>query len=247
MNRDQSPKRSVETTARTNEKDPARQPRLYHGKRYVYFNSSSIYPFYLLNNFALAPVRLDDTALAVLQQVNPELRSWLTSDERRRFPSIQHLWAALQATSVSTFLKFIEGGQLASLTAEAFMPFVADETRAHNKVAYWGEKANVGVLAKMASNPKYQQALNMEMDYARAHLKLELERAVWLQLLRLKFEQNAPHREVLRRTKDARLIEFERGAQRHGSHWGGVVKDDVLYGDNAIGNYLEEVRAQLCY
>ena len=209
------------------------RPRLLDGKRFVTFNGCSGLPFRYMSTIVHGPVTLDPTAVSVLKQVNPLIAE-------HSFPSVAHAWTALKATNQETLQLFASDGSLAKLTPEAFWPFSKHPDRTHE---YWSAMDGVGVLAELAGKPKHAKALGIidGMDYGRELLEPELERAVWLQLLRLKYEQNPRHLRVLRATHSALLVAHDPYAR----HWGGRVEQGQLVGDNAIGRYTEQVRAQL--
>jgi predicted NAD-dependent protein-ADP-ribosyltransferase YbiA (DUF1768 family) len=177
-----------------------------------------------------------------MQQANPMLTTWANKPERRRFPTVEHAWTALRAQNEASYIMFIVGSPLAEVSYKVLELIYAHD-KAERKAEQWSASNHVGHMAKLAGNPHFQNVLGLAMTNAR--VDCVLERAIWLQLLRLKFEQNPDHLEMLQRTHSARLIELDRGAEKHGSHWGGLVRGDVLHGENVMGNYLEEVRAML--
>ena len=52
--------------------------------------------------------------------------------------------------------------------------------------------------------------------------------------------------DVLRTTGDTYLLEFDRGAKRNGSKWGGLIKAQTMYGENKMGKYLMKIRVNIC-
>jgi hypothetical protein len=65
-------------------------------------------------------------------------------------------------------------------------------------------------------------------------------------ILRAKYSQNASHKHALKATR-GKLIEFDRSAGRVGAvvHWGGLVKDGAVIGENVMGEYMTLVRDEL--
>lgn len=215
---------------------------------HVYFSSASSAPFHLLSNFNEAPIRImrNDIDGALLEAC-PELSKFIGA-EGVVFRSSEHAWQALKTTDPTTFARFVEG-DLASFGEQIFDVFFPGEGA--KKLEHWSKKKNVGIVPKMAANKKYAKRLRFKfkhsMDYSREKLRPDLERRVWNKLLRLKFQQNEPHRRALLSTGMRKLVEFDRGAARNkGTHWGGLVDPDGnLHGENVMGRYLEEVRAEL--
>jgi len=67
---------------------------------------------------------------------------------------------------------------------------------------------------------------------------------LWKPILYKKY--SAPKfKKILSETRDNYLLEFERGAQRSGSIWGGLISNGVEYGNNIMGKYLMKIREQI--
>ena len=64
---------------------------------------------------------------------------------------------------------------------------------------------------------------------------------LWLDLLKLKFEIKK-YKKLLKSTGNKYLLEFDRGAEKKSSFWGGLIKNEVLYGENMMGKYLMKIR-----
>ena len=47
---------------------------------------------------------------------------------------------------------------------------------------------------------------------------------------------------ILLKTGDAYLLEFSRSAKIRDDYWGGLIENNVLYGENIMGKYLMEIR-----
>lgn len=164
------------------------------------------------------------------------------------FPSIEHLWHALKATDRDTFVEFSSKGRFGEHDVKAFA-LVFSESEAGQKKAWWMNKRNVGIIPKMASSEKRGLKLNInrKMRYERERPEPRLEKRIWLALLGHKYRQNQKHRDLLKKTRGKKLIEFARGAAREGAkeHWGGCFVNGKLHGDNVMGQYMEEVRDKL--
>lgn len=213
---------------------------------HVYFSSNSTEPACLLSNFSEAPLRVTrDDIDGPLLEACPQLAQFVGA-EGVEFRSSEHAWQALKATERTAFRRFVDG-DLAMFSKPIFEVFFPGSGA--KKLAYWAKKRNVGIVPKMASNKKYAKRLNFRsegaMDYSRETLRPALERGVWRTLLRLKFKQNERHRRALLGTGKRRLVEFDRGAKRTPTHWGGLIDDDGnLHGGNVMGRYMEEVRTE---
>lgn len=216
---------------------------------HVYFSSSASEPLNLLSNFSEAPLRLtrDDIDGALLDAC-PQLAQFVGTD-RVVFRSSEHAWQALKATERTTFWRFVDGdfAMFSAPIMDVFFP-----GQGAKKFAYWAKKRNVGIVPKLAANRKHAKRLNLRfkgaLDYSRETLRPELERRVWRTLLRLKFRQNERHRRALLGTGKRRLVEFDRGAKRTPTHWGGLVDEEgKLHGENVMGQYLEAVRDELAH
>jgi predicted NAD-dependent protein-ADP-ribosyltransferase YbiA (DUF1768 family) len=239
---------------------------------FPFWSNAAAREHYVLSNFFRAPFtwRADQVS-DVTARVFPNLRTWLGRDGRV-FQSSEHAWQALKATTLGTFLKFTASGEFGDLRGDFFVrlaPFLGRPKRRKNeddaafaarttpeavaaaKVAAWSKKNMVGVVAKMAANPKYYRALGIEdtMRYVvETGLTSDVERAVWLDLLRQKYTQNPGLKQALLNTGDDYLLEFVRGAEREAragrrSHWGGLIDDaGTLWGENTMGGYLMRLR-----
>jgi predicted NAD-dependent protein-ADP-ribosyltransferase YbiA (DUF1768 family) len=229
---------------------------------YVYFKSSEEAPYYMLSNFFHAPFVLKrrDVTLEMCE-VCPGLADWVP-EEGVRFPTSEHAWQSLKAADKATFLRFTCDGDLGKWDPNVFAKSVAHRkdplaaaTLALKKLKHWSAKNNLGIQAKLAANPDYAKRLGLDngrMAFDRERLAPEIERAVWLTILRLKFRQNEGPRETLLSTRGKRLVEREIGAVRLLNagkpvpHWGGLVAEDgTVVGDNAMGKYVQATRDSL--
>jgi predicted NAD-dependent protein-ADP-ribosyltransferase YbiA (DUF1768 family) len=224
----------------------------------VYFNSSSAGSTHLLSNLNLAPITLtkDEPGIESLLLLNPQVNDWL--EKPLEFPTIEHLWHALKATEMSTFLLFAKNGgepgreigRFAQFNAEAFVPFFKKD-HAPQKFAYWKRKDNWGIIPKLAANPKYCSLLllNGRMKYEREMPADEsVLVAVWQFLLRKKYENNEKHRNALLATgSSSTLVEFSRSAaaKPDKEFWGGLCKEGRLHGRNFMGQMMQMQRDNL--
>lgn len=127
------------------------------------------------------------------------------------FTSTEAAWQALKARDLITFGRFEASGDLGegSPTPASFAPFlprIHQDNRAKLAAKYhhWIESKkgirydNVGIIPKMAANPKYRIALGLGPDsvaYDREYLHPNVEEEIWMVLLRAKADQNPPHPE----------------------------------------------------
>lgn len=192
---------------------------------YVYFGSSAKQPNNLLSNFAMCKVVDEENGLV--------------------FPSSEH-WYCSQKVIASDRKRFTVDGDLGVMTPEAFLLIYPACTIRDKKFAYWSKKNNIGILAKMAvSTPTMMRRLGL-----RPAVSMDETDALWMTLLLAKFRQNPHIRQVLLCTLTAKLVEFDRGAQRNvlkGTPvlWGGLIKEGHLYGENRMGNLLMKCRTIL--
>ncbi len=239
---------------------------------FSYFGSNASGDMKKLSNFFACPVRLtraDLVSTPVLSTLVPDLSEWLGADGLV-FPSSEHLWQALKARNAPTLRRFAVGGDLAILSPGLFQrtTLLAQARKVWRgkgdtivslkkldgaslkKVVYW-EKRGVGIAAKLASKEAYGQTLELgpeHMDYARETLAPDVERAIWLLVLRLKFEQNPALGDLLLSTQGHTLVEFDKaGARLDGPvkvKWGAYVDPTThcLRGQNVMGTYLMATR-----
>ncbi len=157
---------------------------------------------------------------------------------------------ALKARDLATFNAFTSAGRFGQWSSEFFTQIKkGNVTAARTAMAIWVRKDMLGIQAKLAANPKNGGLLGLTeetMSYGRERQAPEVERAVWLVILRLKYVQNHQHRRVLLSTERLSLYEFDRtAASATGSHWGACRRrktDGALVGENAMGRYMMAVR-----
>jgi len=98
------------------------------------------------------------------------------------------------------------------------------------------KKDNIGIIAKMATSKKMIEILGL-----RKLENFQSNDELWIKILIKKYNINE-FKEILKNTGDLYLLEFDRNAIRRPSYWGGNFLDNVLYGENKMGNYIMEVR-----
>ena len=107
------------------------------------------------------------------------------------------------------------------------------------------KKANIGIIAKMATNEKIGKKLGLIRD-ENFHSSDEL----WMKILGKKYSIKY-FGDLLKSTGDIYLLEFDRGAKHRfaGSNcfWGGLICNNALYGNNQMGKYLMEIRNNQLY
>lgn len=105
---------------------------------------------------------------------------------------------------------------------------------------YWKKKDNIGIIAKMATNRIKGKQLGLtRLD------EFQSSDELWENILVKKFSIKE-FGDVLRTTGDTYLLEFDRGAKRNGSKWGGLIEAQTMYGENKMGKYLMKIRVNLC-
>jgi len=106
------------------------------------------------------------------------------------------------------------------------------------KSKFWFKKENIGIIAKMATNKQVGKQLGLIRDES-FNSTFELWKPIlYKSILHL-------NSKILSETRDNYLLEFERGAQRSGSIWGGLISNGVEYGNNIMGKYLMKIREQI--
>lgn len=217
-----------------------------------------------LSNFHKITLRLHrrDYPSLVLETF-PLLKERFPDEETEAvFTSTEAAWQALKARNLYTFRRFESHGDIGGeVTPASFAPFLpkkwrTDLEKRQSKYFYWIESKhgirydNVGIISKMAANPKYGKVLQLgpeNMQYDREYLAPDIEKAVWIALLKAKVDQNRCIRDILKTRKGCQFVEFSRSAKaRHESgkkedYWAGY--DDVqggkIYGINRMGHFIE--------
>ncbi len=204
------------------------------------------------SNFWRCLIALNTERADALACVNPDFPQWTArcTQEHGRcvFISTEHAWQALKARDYDTFMRFTERGDLSAFSPNFWVRIGLLAIDAARKFQFWSRLGPmVGILAKLATNPKYGAALqlgNLHMMYTREHLPANDERAVWMILLRSKFLHGSDLRAQLKATGTSTIIEFDRLASpTHASYWGGrMLPSGHVIGANTMGQYLMIVR-----
>lgn len=191
---------------------------------YIYFNSSSKSPYHLLSNFHQIDggIKYDDII----------------------YNSVEHAYQA-QKFIKSDRIRFSETGDLGDFSAFRTYGsiFFKKSVDPENKIRYWSKKNNIGIVAKMASNPKYAKQLRLTFEKEKSRKNIE---RLFLNILLQKYSYKK-YFDVLIDTKNSLLIEFSRSAKRNYDNgsvdmWTGMVLDGKLYGENLMGQYLMKIR-----
>ena len=110
---------------------------------------------------------------------------------------------------------------------------------------YWSKKKNIGIIAKMATNEKIGKKLGLIRDE-----NFHSTDVLWIKILEKKYLIKY-FGDILKSTDDIYLLEFDRGAKHRfktsNSVWGGLICDNILYGNNQMGKYLMEVRDKILH
>ena len=171
--------------------------------------------------------------------------------EFQTYSSSEAVWQGSKARSKSVSKLFIQDGFLGSLSVSAFQRFFPKTAaeKIEKKFKYWSRGDSVGILAKMASNKKHSKKLGIgssDYNYEIEHLPEDELEERWLPILRAKYGQNDDMKKALLDTGDQYLLEFDRGATRTDSFWGGIDDaDGNIIGNNFMGRMLMKVRDEL--
>jgi predicted NAD-dependent protein-ADP-ribosyltransferase YbiA (DUF1768 family) len=188
------------------------------GEPVVKFYSNGLAPFYKLSNFAL-------------------INDGITFDGHT-YCSTEHAFQAQKYIPEHRVRSSVEG-DLGKMDASGFQ-LVSPSDKWQKKRKYWMKKNNIGVIAKMATNPTVGKRLGLirEPNFVSTD-------ELWMSILTAKFSV-LEFRIALLATANNYLLEFDRGAKRNKPKWGGIIEDGILYGDNLMGRYLMEIRGSIC-
>jgi predicted NAD-dependent protein-ADP-ribosyltransferase YbiA (DUF1768 family) len=162
--------------------------------------------------------------------------------------SAEHYFQAWLRVDRVDWHRLALGGDLCNL--DAMKLFHTPEIAA-KKIVRWSFSNNpacVGIVAKMAVNPKWNNKLATPLRLVQREVSPTQMRATWWLILTTKLEACPQFRKELKATGDKILIEFD-GKAKYKSDmgnppfWCGLYKDGVIYGNNMMGKYLMEVRA----
>ena len=110
------------------------------------------------------------------------------------------------------------------------------------KQNFWMKKDNIGIIAKMSTNKKIGLKLGL-----RRNINFKSTDELWKKILNKKFAIDA-YKNILINTNNYYLLEFDKGAKnKFDKHnmtlfWSGLIKDNILYGNNQMGKYLMDIR-----
>lgn len=166
------------------------------------------------------------------------------------YPSAEHAYQSRKFEGQEK--RFETGGDLTKWSA---MGLFVKEDKKESKIAYWGKKRMIGIIAKMATNPQHNRKTRLPQ-------KTKVRQDIFEDILRNKFKKGSPLRPLLLATGEKYLVEFDRGAKRMETHptkprrsrWAGLAepvdKDDLkkgykLYGDNRMGLLLMKIRDEI--
>lgn len=217
---------------------------------FLYFKSN-INATRFMSNVTTLPNDLEVGAANIgpeMALVCPGLHSWLIrSGDSDDFASSEAAWQALKALNYETFLRFTTKGDLGKLSLAFFQRlYPKNPDKALKKFNSWTRKLADGIVAKIAANPKHAKKLGLrpgvDMNYEREHLSPTTENKVWMTLLGLKYRQNPSLKDRLLLTGSKILVELEPGAKKGHAHWGGLVVDNAVVGENKMGQYMMKIR-----
>ena len=130
--------------------------------------------------------------------------------------------------------RFSIDGDLGNIETGFLLVFGND--KCEKKKQFWMKKDNIGIIAKMATNPKIGKKLGLIRDN-----NFVSSDEFWINILTSKF--NIPtFKNILLQTENNYLLEFDRNAERTNPLWSGIIKNNKLYGNNLMGQYLMFVR-----
>lgn len=155
-----------------------------------------------------------------------EVKEGITIDQRT-YPSVEHAYQAHKYILKDRH-RFTINGDLGTWKGYAL---VSDKSS-----LFWEKKHNIGIIAKMATNKKR----GIQLGLSRSEV-FDSSDELWLDLLKQKYTL-AFYKQILLDTGSETLIEFDRYASSRGSKWGGIMKGNVIRGENRMGKLLMRVR-----
>lgn len=185
----------------------------------INFWSNGKQPYCSLSNFALIPDGI-------------EYEGVIYPSSEHAFQAQKYIQNQRQRFSISGDLGVWNGLRL------VYKPHECEK-----KYKYWAKKANIGIIAKMTTNEKIGMKLGLIRDE-----NFRSTDELWMNILGKKYSVKY-YGDLLKSTEDIYLLEFDRRARARvsGSNafWGGIIIDNILYGNNQMGKYLMEVRRNL--
>jgi predicted NAD-dependent protein-ADP-ribosyltransferase YbiA (DUF1768 family) len=176
-----------------------------------------------------------------------------------RYPSVEHAYQSLKFPRDQKHLLACHGqfGDFQILIeSDLFYPRLTKEERA-KKMEYWSKKDNIGIIAKMVTDPTVMAKLGMTpVEFKRTdetwhHLlqqkfAIERFRNVLLPLIPIPTKTKNPFVSTHYTGKES-LVEFQRSANHSPCFFGALVdaENGNVYGKNYMGRMLMEVRSML--
>ena len=199
-------------------KTPVRKSKIEYreyktGDDVVKITPTAVKPYYKLSNLALIKDGIED--------------------EEKRYLSVEALFNSKKFIP-SDQPRFTDKGDIG--TQEGFKLLFKD---AEKKQTLWMKKDNIGILARMVTNPKTTKQLGLTPDK-----NFVSDDELWLGMLRKKFE-NKEFKDALLKTGNKYLLEHDKTAKDGTSYWSGNVVDGKLHGNNQMGKYLMKIREEL--
>lgn len=185
------------------------------GELVINFWSNGKSPFHNLSNLALIPGGIDYNGI-------------IYSSTEHAFQAQKYIQSQRPRFSITGDLGVWNGLNLIYKSKEY-----------EKKYKYWSKKANIGIIAKMATNEKISKKLGLIRD-KNFHSTDEL----WIKILRKKYSIKY-FGDLLKSTDDIYLLEFNRSVNKfngNNSFYGGLICDNTLYGNNQMGKYLMKIR-----
>lgn len=182
------------------------------GEMVINFYSCGKAPFHNLSNFAYIHGGIEYNGLVYI--------------------SIEHAFQAQKYIQEQRF-RFSIDGDLGNWDG---LKLVCKQGDYDKKYTYWNKKNNIGIIAKMATNEKIGKKLGLirNPDFISTD-------EIWMKILEKKYAIKY-FKDLLKLSDDIYLLEFDRGARRSNSFWGGLIHDNILYGNNQMGKYLMKIR-----
>jgi predicted NAD-dependent protein-ADP-ribosyltransferase YbiA (DUF1768 family) len=199
---------------------------------YIKFYSGGSAPYHKLSNFYKTDVIYDGLT----------------------YPSSEHAFQA-QKFIESDRPRFAYGGDLSTWSAfrdytKIFFRVKKDQISsdvAEAKISWWSKKDNIGIIPKMATDKVRATKLGLTFnDYIKNE---QNTKDLFIDILYNKYSKNLYLKKLLLSTDNIYLLEFSRSAKRNCPFWAGIIeKNDeeyVIFGNNAMGKYIMEVRELL--
>ena len=182
----------------------------------IYFHSNAKPPFNKLSNFH-------------------DLTPYFIVINSKSFNTTEAAFQSFHKIHPSHHIHFQVGGKFASWNGMNTFFQLNDATK---KITYWSYKNNLGIVAKLASNPKYRSKTHLHFINSNDKYHNIFQGYIndWAILLLHKF--NLPKfKFLLLQTENCLLVEYDRIGNPQ-SFWGGKIINNTLIGQNAMGQML---------